>query len=103
MCKYVEIVMPNITMAIDEDLLRNIRAYAKRNGTTVNAIVRLRLAELVGQEERMEEARRGLIELMDNSTGRLPKGYKFNREALYESPTLSGHKRAGLRSRRKTG
>lgn len=95
--------MANITLAIDEKLLKDIRAFAKRNGTTVNAIVRQKLADLVGQEERMEEARRGLIELMDNSTGRLPKGYKFNREALYVSPTLSGHKRVGLRSRRKAG
>ena len=95
--------MANITMAIDEKLLRDVRSYAKRNGTTVNALVRKQLSDFVHQEERIEEARLGLRELIENSTGRLPKGYKFDREKLYESPTLSRHKHTGLRSRRKTG
>jgi hypothetical protein len=103
MWKYVEARMPNITLAIDDKLLKQVRGYAKRNGTTLNGLVRQKLADLVRQEEVIEEARLGLIKLIENSTGRLPKGYKFDREKLYEPPALSGHKRAGVRSSRKTG
>jgi antitoxin component of RelBE/YafQ-DinJ toxin-antitoxin module len=95
--------MPNITLAIDDSTLKSARAYAKRNGTTLNALVRMQLTAVLEQERRIEEARAGLLELIENSTGRLRKGYKFDREKLYESPTLSGHKRVGLRSRRKAG
>ena len=95
--------MTNITLAIDDILLKQVRSYAKRNGTTLNGLVRQKLADIVRQEEIIEEARRGLVALIENSTGRLPKGYKFDREKLYESPALSGHKRAGLRSGRKAG
>jgi antitoxin component of RelBE/YafQ-DinJ toxin-antitoxin module len=100
---YVEAIMPNITLAIDDSTLKSARAYAKRNGTTLNALVRMQLTTILEQEQRMEEARAGLLELIENSTGRLPKGYKFDREKLYESPALSGHKRAGVRSGRKAG
>jgi len=95
--------MANITLAIDENILKSARSFAKRNGTTLNALVRRHLEGVIEQEKRIEEARLGLKELIENSTGRLPKGYKFDREKLYESPTLSGHKRVGLRSRRKAG
>ncbi len=95
--------MTNITLAIDDNVLKSARSYAKRNGTTLNALVRMQLTNIIEQEKRIEEARAGLLELIENSTGRLPKGYKFDREKLYESPTLSGHKRVGVRSSRKTG
>ena len=95
--------MTNITLAVDDNVLKSARSYAKRNGTTLNALVRMQLTNIIEQEKRIEEARAGLLELIENSTGRLPKGYKFDREKLYESPALSGHKRVGLRSRRKAG
>ena len=95
--------MANITLAVDERILKSARSFAKRNGTTLNAIVRRHLEGVLEQEKRIEEARLGLKELIENSTGRLPKDYQFDREKLYESPTLSGHKRVGLRSRRKAG
>ena len=103
MWNYVDSDMPNITLAIDDRLLKQVRIYAKRNGTTLNGLVRQKLVDVVRQEEIIEEARLGLIELIENSTGRLPKNYKFDRERLYESPALSGHKRVGLRGRRKAG
>ena len=93
--------MTNITLAVDEKLLKSARAYAKANGMTLNGVVRQKLTELVEQEERIEVARLKLIELMENSTGRMPKGWKFDREKLYESPSLSRHKRVDLRSNRK--
>ena len=95
--------MGNITLAVDDKVLKAARSIAKANGTTLNAMVRQHFIRLLSQEKRQEEARLGLISLMENSTGRLGKNFKFNREELYESPTLSGHKRPNIRSSRKSG
>ena len=94
---YVEVIMPNITLAIDEDLLGKARDYADRNGTTVNALVRELLGETIDQDKRREEARRGLLELMDKSTARLGPDYTWNREEIYEERMFPRHKRADIR------
>lgn len=89
--------MPNITLAIDEDLLGKARDYADRKGTTVNALVRELLGETIDQDKRREEARRGLLELIDNSTARMGPDYKWNREEIYEERMFPRHKRADIR------
>ncbi len=89
--------MPNITLAIDEDLLEKSREYAARKGTTLNALVRELLGDEIAQARRIEEARRGLLELIDNSTARLGPDYKWNREEIYEERVLPRHKRPDLR------
>jgi hypothetical protein len=93
--------MPNVTLAMDEEFLASARAFAKSEGTTLNALMRKLVADAIDQKVRREEARRSLLDMMERSTARLPKGYKFNREELYESPSLSGHERPRLRRRRK--
>jgi hypothetical protein len=95
--------MKNITLAVDETVLKEARAYAARRGTTLNALVREHLASLAGEDKRIEEARRGLQELMDNSTGRLGPNYKWNREEIYADRLLPRHERPGVRRGRKTG
>jgi hypothetical protein len=90
--------MTNITLAMDEKLVKKARAFAKSEGTTLNALVRNLVSNAIAERQRREESRQRLLEMMDTSTARLPKDYKFNREELYESPRLSGHKRADLRS-----
>jgi hypothetical protein len=94
--------MPNITLAMDERLLKAARSYVKTEGTTLNALVRTLVANAVEEKQRREDSRKRLLELMEKSTARLPKGYKFNREVLYESPSLSRHKHPDLRRRRKS-
>jgi hypothetical protein len=94
---YVETIMPNITLAIDEELLGKARDYADRKGTTVNALVRELLGETIDQDKRREEARRGLLELIDNSTARMGPDYKWNREEIYEERMFPRHKRADIR------
>ncbi len=89
--------MPNITLAIDEELLGKARDYADRKGTTVNALVRELLGETIDQDKRREEARRGLLELIDNSTARMGPDYKWNREEIYEERMFPRHKRADIR------
>ena len=89
--------MPNITLAIDDELLEKARDYAEQKGTTVNALVRELLGETVDRERRIAEARKGLLELMHNSTARLGKDHKWKREELYEDRMLPRHERPPLR------
>lgn len=89
--------MPNITLALDKELLGKARDYAERKGTTVNALVRALLGETIDQDKRREEARRKLLELSDQSTARLGSDYKWNREEIYEDRVFPRHQRADLR------
>jgi hypothetical protein len=95
--------MKNITLAIDEKILKQVRTYAARQGTTLNALVREHLARLVGEQRKIEEARRGLLELIDKSTGRLGPGYKWSREELYADRLLPRHQHSRLRRGGKKG
>jgi hypothetical protein len=89
--------MKNITLAIDEQVLDDVRLIAARRRTTVNAIVRDHLARIVAEESRIEEARRGLLDLMDTSTARLGPDYAWNREDCYEERVLPRHEHPDLR------
>jgi hypothetical protein len=60
--------MKNITLAMDEKLLEEVRVYAAKRNTTVNGLVRDFLSRLAEQEDRTTRARRRLRELMDRST-----------------------------------
>ena len=92
--------MKNVTLAIDETLLERARDLAGRRKTTLNAMVRSLLEHEVEQEDRIAWAKRGLKELMENSTGRLPPDYKWNRDEIYaerEDRMLSRLERPPLR------
>jgi hypothetical protein len=60
--------MKNITLAVDEAVLDEVRIYAAKRNTTVNGLVRDFLTRLAEQEDRTVRARRRLRELMDRST-----------------------------------
>jgi hypothetical protein len=89
--------MKNITLAVDENVVKAARAYAASRGTTLNALVREHLASLVSEDERIEEARRGLLELIDNSTARMGPDYKWNREEIYADRVFPRHERTRVR------
>jgi hypothetical protein len=93
--------MPNVTLVMDDELLASARAFAKSEGTTLNAMIRRLVADAVNQKAVRAAARARLLDHMDKSTARIPKGYKFNRAELYESESVPGHKHSGVRSRRK--
>jgi predicted transcriptional regulator len=76
--------MKNITLAIDDEILDKVRIVAAHKRTTVNAMVREFLADVVGRDQRLEKAREGLRELMRNSKGRMRPDFKFNREETHE-------------------
>ena len=60
--------MKNITLAIDETVLEEVRVYAARRKTSVNGLVREFLRSIAEQEDRSARARRRLRDLMDGST-----------------------------------
>ncbi len=76
--------MKNITLAVDEDVLDKARVIAAQKKTTVNALVRDFLCEITARDEKREEARKQLLQLMDSSEGRMASGWKFDREEAHE-------------------
>jgi plasmid stability protein len=57
--------MKNITLAIDEKLLKEVRKYAAEHDTSVNAIVREKLAEVVAPKKRMADALKRMRKIAD--------------------------------------
>ena len=95
--------MKNITLAIDETVLQDARAFAETQGTTVNGLVRDYLTRLVEEERRLEGSKRKLRELIDNSTGRIGPDYRWNRDEIYEERLLPRYEHPDLRRDGKTG
>ena len=94
--------MKNITLAVDEDVLARARDFARSRGTTVNALVREHLVQLVEQERRRDAARQGLLDLMSKSQARLGPDYRWRREEVYEERMLPRHEHTDLRGSGKT-
>ena len=59
--------MANLTIAIEDDVLKKARLRAVEQGTSVNAVVREFLREYTGSASRQAEAGRRLIELAHTS------------------------------------
>jgi hypothetical protein len=96
--------MRNITLAVDDDVLKEARIYAAENETSINNLVRDFLARLASEkqsaadrEARAAKARRELAELSRTSNGRLDPNWKWSRDEIY-SERLSRYERAGIRS-----
>jgi hypothetical protein len=73
--------MPNITISLDEDLLKSGRRYAEKHQTSVNALIR----KLLEQTVRLQSDA-WLVEcftLMDRA-GANSKGQRWQREDLYD-------------------
>jgi hypothetical protein len=73
----------NITLAVDEDVLKSVRRYAAERDTTVNALVRSHLESIAQQARRAKGARRRLLDLVDRSRGDMGE-QGWSREKLYE-------------------
>jgi len=76
--------MKNITLAVEEDVLDRARLVAAQKRTTVNAMVREFLSEVGKREDKVGEARRQLLHLMDTSEGRMAPGWTFDRDETHE-------------------
>ena len=73
--------MPNITISIDEELLKSGRKYAEKHRTSLNALIRKLLEDTVRlqSDEWLEEC----FNLMDRADAN-SKGKKWQREELYD-------------------
>ena len=59
--------MKNITLTVDDNVLGEVRRYAARHNTSVNALVREHLARIASNENRARAAMRELREMSDRS------------------------------------
>ena len=76
--------MANLTLAIDEELLRRARVRAAQESTSVNAIVRDYLRSYAGADE-LVDARRRLVELArTSSSGSGARGRSWVRDELHD-------------------
>ncbi len=80
--------MANLTIVVEEDVLKDARIAALEQGTTVNKVLAKRLRELAQERtelrrERQKKAVAELFELIDKAGARAGD-YKWNREALYD-------------------
>ncbi len=73
----------NLTLSIDDDMLRRARERAAANGTSVNQLVRDYLERLAGPSD--SAARTRILALADSahsSSG--PDGRSWDRDSLYD-------------------
>lgn len=80
--------MTNLTIAIDEDTLREARIEALHRKTSVNRMVAEFLAEIAGKQKRQKEAVRAMRSLLREHATGIEAG---KRDELYErGPGVAG-------------
>ena len=80
--------MANLTVAVDEQVLRRARIRALEQGTSVNALVSEYLARFAGVAT-TERALAEFLEIAERShAGSGPGGRTWRREDLYDRPVL---------------
>ena len=75
--------MKNITMRMEECVLRQARRIALERGTTVSAMVREYLNGIVKEEDRQDRARREILEMCQRSGAEIGDK-RWDREELHE-------------------
>lgn len=80
--------MKNLTLRIDEKVLAAVRKTAALEGTTVAKVVREFMESYAAahfpESAAATRARRDLVKLAEGSTSRLPAGWNWTREEIYE-------------------
>lgn len=73
--------MANVTISVSDDLLKAGREYARRHGTSLNALIRELLGKTVSHSEsRWPDA---FLTAVDRARGN-SRGWKWNRDEIYE-------------------
>jgi len=75
--------MKNVTIAVDERLLREARRIAAERSTSLNAMIREYLTRLTERESRAVAARRRIVELCRESQAEIGER-TWNRDELYD-------------------
>lgn len=86
-------MLVNLTLAVDERTVERAREIARQQGTSLNALIR-EYIELLANQVTGDELLREFQEMwadIDRSPGGSSRGYKFDREELYEE-RLGRHK-----------
>jgi uncharacterized protein DUF6364 len=79
-------VLVNLTLSLDERIVERAREVARQQGTSLNALIR-EYVQLLANQSTGDELLREFEVLwaeVDRSPGGSSRGYKFNREELYE-------------------
>jgi plasmid stability protein len=74
--------MANLTITVDEELLKRARLRALREGTSVNRLLRERLESYVEDDRRRRKAIQGLLRL-SRSARSGSGGRRLSREDVY--------------------
>ena len=77
------VFMKNVTLAIEEATLREARRIAAERSTSLNAMIREFLAQLIERESRAGQARRRIVELCADSQAEVGRK-TWNRDDLHE-------------------
>lgn len=67
---YTDSTMANLTVTIDDELLRMARVRALQQGTSVNALLRDYLVAYAGSDDLQDRALRDLLELSGSAASR---------------------------------
>lgn len=76
--------MANVTLKLDDDLLRRARIRALEQGTSVNSVIRRHLEEFVGDDPRAQGLHRFLDLAGETRPGSGPEGRTWSRDDLYD-------------------
>ena len=74
--------MPNITLALDADVIERARSVAEAQGKSLNQLVRAYLEDLA-EPQNSKELVEEFLRLSAESGGD-SKGWRFNRDEVYE-------------------
>jgi plasmid stability protein len=80
-------IMTNLTISLDEAIVREARVRAIREGTSVSAKVREFLAQYASQNDAQRKAGEAILAMARNNPLKLEESWKFNREEIYEERT----------------
>jgi predicted transcriptional regulator len=72
----------NITIQLDDDLIRRAKVIAAECGTSVSGLVAQQITELIAARDRYVRARESALRMMSEATDR--GGRRWTREELYE-------------------
>jgi len=73
----------NVTLTVDEEVMRKARKQAEAMGTSVNQLIRDYLASFTSHHSNGAQLAQEYMELLRTSQGN-SRGWKFNREELHE-------------------
>jgi hypothetical protein len=75
-------VKRNITIQLDEEVIRSAKVLAAKRGTSVSSLLANYVTKMTASQERYEKARQVALEAMEHATDR--GGVTWKREDLYD-------------------